>query len=292
MPYGDAHYTLKRLEKLAEKCGVRKPGSLDEDDRPGVDLSKMSPYERQQYQTAVTMQRVRSAIAELDGIGENGSAMRRTEVAQRIRKGIHQLKLETTEAKKFAKNEGKKSEYETLVAHVKKTEALYTQRFQAPTSAEAGAAANAAQLYADGTPKRVVELDDAFSELKSPMVNLREDEEFALFFQQVQKNDAMIDQALDRIAAGVQMLHQNAKNINEELKVQHVLLTETEEKVATTHGKLKSVNKRLKKTIKDVEKDRLCVYLLCFILLLALGGVIYWQITKSSDQKKQGQPKK
>ena len=282
----DAYYQVKRLEKLAEKCGVSK--KKQEEEKPDVDLSKMSPYERQQYQTAVVMQRVRSNILELDNLGDKASLQKRSELSQAIRRDIDSIRKEAAEAKKLARDENKKAEYETLLGHVKKTEALYKQRFQANVAGSEEAAAAAA--FAAGGQKRAVELDQEMSQLGQPMVNLREDEEFALFFDQVQKNDQLMDQALDRISAGVQVLHTQAVNINQELKVQNQLLTETEEKVDKTHQKLKSLNKRLKKTIKDVQKDRLCIYLICFILLLALGGIIYWQITKS-DSEKEGKSK-
>uniref|UniRef100_A0A7S1QA08 t-SNARE coiled-coil homology domain-containing protein n=1 Tax=Neobodo designis TaxID=312471 RepID=A0A7S1QA08_NEODS len=277
----EAYYTMKRLEKLAVACGVSDKNK--EEQKPDVDLSKMSPFERQQYQTAVIMQRVRSNIMELDNCGEKASLQKKSELSQSIRRDIDKIRKETGEAKKLARDEGKKAEYETLLGHVKKTEALYKQRFQAQGAG--GEEAAAAAAFAAGSQKRAVELDQEMSQLGQPMVNLREDEEFAMFFEQVQQNDQKMDEALDRISAGVQVLHNQATNINQELKVQNQLLEETEEKVDKVHGKLKTLNKRLKKTIKDVEKDRLCIYLICFILLLALGGIIYWQITKGDKKK-------
>jgi hypothetical protein len=272
----EAHYQVKRLEKLAEKCGVGKK----KDDTPQVDTSKMTPYEKQQYSTAVVLQRLRENIMELDNLPEKASIQKKSEISQKIRRDLETVRTETAQAKKLARDENKKAEYETLLGHVKKTEGLYNSRFRAAD--DGGAEALAAGKG------RTTELDNEMSQLGQPMVNLRDDEEFAMFFVQVQKNDQLMDQALDRISAGVTVLHHQAVQINQELKVQNVLLEETQEKVEKVQTKLVTLNKRLKKTIKEVQKDKMCIYVICFVLLLGLGGAIYWQISEknSSDKKK------
>jgi chromosome segregation ATPase len=90
-----------------------------------------------------------------------------------------------------------------------------------------------------------------------------------------------IDQALDRIALGVTRLHENATAIKSELQVQNTLLDETEAKLDKVTGNLKGVNKKLKETLKQVDKDRLCVYLFCCIILLGIAGGIYFVVFKN-----------
>lgn len=266
----EAYYQLKRLDKLAEKCGVSTKPKMAEST---VDTSNMTAYEKQQHLVASTLQRVRNNIMELDNLGDKGSAQKRSELGNAIRRDLEKCRTETAQAKKFAKEENRKSDYDKLVHHFKKTESVYTARFRAQD--------DSAHALVSGGGNRVTQLDEEMTQLGQPMVNLRDDEEFQLFFEQTRVNDQKIDQALDRISAGVQVLHQNALQISEELKVQNKILDETEEKVTKVQGKLTGLNKRLKKTIKDVEKDKLCIYLICFLLLLGLGGAIYWQLTKN-----------
>lgn len=201
------------------------------------------------------------------------------------------MRKDAIDCKKAAHDEGKKSEYERLVGHLKKTEDLYNSRFAAgdeDTRAMAagyggtgggGASGGGGGMGGGGGNNRgVTQLDTEMSSLSHPMVNLRDDEEFQVFFEQTQKNDQIIDQHLDRLSAGVQVLQQNATQINQELKVQSRLLDETETKVDKVHTDLVTVNKKLSKTLKSVKKDKLCIYLVCFILLFGLCGAIYFMI--------------
>ena len=267
-------FQIRKLEKLADKCGVSEKKAQKE----AVDMSKMSPYEQQQYRMAATMQGVRSNIMELDNLGDKASATRRSELANSVRKDLRTMRKDAAEAKKLAQKEDKKSDYEKLIGHMKKTEELYNSRFAAGDEEARG-------LASPKGNRGITDLGDDFQGLASPMHNLRDDEEFQLFFEQTQKNDQLMDQALDRLSVGVQDLHQNAKQINDELKVQKVLLEETEEKVTHVTTELVTLNKKLKKTIKEVEKDKICIYVICLLLCLGLAGAIYWQIT--SRNKKQ-----
>jgi len=268
-------YQIRKLEALAPKCGVGEAKKAQE----AVDMSKMTPYEQQQYKMAASMQTVRQNILELDNLGEKASATRKSELANAIRKDLRTMRKDAVDAKKLAQNEDKKSDYEKLISHMKKTEELYNSRFSAGDDEAKALAAGA------NGGRGVTELDTEMTALSHPMVSLRDDEEFQLFFEQTQKNDQLMDQALDRLSVGVQQLHQNAKTINEELKVQKELLEQTEVKVTHVTAELITLNKKLKKTIKEVEKDKICIYVICFLLLLGLGGAIYWQISSSKKEE-------
>ena len=78
------------------------------------------------------------------------------------------------------------------------------------------------------------------------------------------------------VSAGVTVLHNQAKVMNTELKVQKVLLDEADNKISHITDELMSMNKKLKKTIKAVQKDRLCLYVICCVILIALAGAIYF----------------
>mmetsp|Transcript_61051 Transcript_61051/g.70939 ORF Transcript_61051/g.70939 Transcript_61051/m.70939 type:complete len:267 (+) Transcript_61051:178-978(+) len=261
----DVTFALRRLQKLNDKCGGGKKNVEAE-----VDTSKMSPYEQKQYKIAVDMKRTRENILELDNLGEKASATRKAELANAIRKDLNSMKKEAAALQRISNQEKKSEEYSQLVSHIKKTDQLYRARFggRAVDDAAAGPTGSNATTF------NPVEMND----LGAPMVSLREDEEFVQFFAQTQKNDVTIDQALDRIAQGVTRLHETATNIKSELQVQNTLLDETEAKLDKVHGNLKGVNKKLKETIKQVDSDRLCVYLFCCLVLLGLAGGIYYVI--------------
>eukprot|EP00658_Telonema_sp_P-2_P046235 TRINITY_DN3434_c0_g1_i3.p1 TRINITY_DN3434_c0_g1~~TRINITY_DN3434_c0_g1_i3.p1 ORF type:complete len:126 (+),score=26.83 TRINITY_DN3434_c0_g1_i3:204-581(+) len=116
-------------------------------------------------------------------------------------------------------------------------------------------------------------------------VNLQDDQEFAQFFATLRENDTQIDHALTRIDQGVTRLKNTALNIKDEMKLQTVLLEQTEQKVDNVHGKMRGLNKKLKETLKRVDKDRMCLYIFCCIILLGVAGGIYFVVSSSSKKK-------
>ena len=257
-------YHVKRLQTLASKCGVDSEGKKS--DEPQVDTSKMTQYELGQYRVATQLKRLRENIAELDGLGEKASQTQKTVIQQQIRKDLTAVKKETAEVMKAAKSENRKEEYQELKSHVEKTEALYKNRFRSKEM----------DMGSPGSPPPRLDMD--LSEVGTPMVSLRDDEEFMQFFEQTKQNDVKIDEAVDRISAGVSRLHDNALAIKDELKVQNAMLNEVEEKTDRIHGNLKGLNKKLKQTINEVDKDKICIYVFCCVLLLGLAGGVYWVI--------------
>ena len=100
------------------------------------------------------------------------------------------------------------------------------------------------------------------------------DQEFQDLMQVFKRNDEQIDKLLDSVSHGVTALHDQAKNISVELKTQEVLISEAEKKTDNVHSQLVGVNKKLKKTIKEVNKDKMCLYVICLLILLALVGTV------------------
>lgn len=269
----ELHWQMKRLQVLRDKCG----GNPNKPSEPTVDLSKMSEYERQQYKIAESMKRIRENIMELDNLPEGASTTKRVDLRQQVRKDVMALDKAALEARRWAKEENRKEDYEKLVGHVKKTQNLWNQRFQEGGAANAGLA-ELMSPKGSGAQK----LDEEMGQLSQPMVNLHEDQEFQMFFEQCSKKDQEIDAALDMVAAGVTVLAQQAKTINTELKVQKALLEETEEKMEKNITALMALNKKLKHTIKEVNKDKLCLYVICCALLVALAGTAYFVLKDNS----------
>ena len=380
-------FTLYRLKKVAEKCGVMSEEDKEKsvlqkakDDAERQALADMTPFERKQYEMANLMKETRELIKELDDITHQGkdankgnTSLRKLQLSQRIRKSLSDLKNNMApEALRLAKNEGgnRQKAYESLIAQMRKTDALYKERFSAnldsqtrqllaqtnehyanPTGHENARYQEYAQdggesvcagggyqslnamlnpnygdygdeqgvemmnmngvLSLDGSPelnkKPMREKDkyqfaeyhnqinsskDGGNDLSSPffpggngaslppLINPREDEEFMQFFEQTRINDQKINEALERVLQGVIGLKESALNIQRELKEQNKALEEAEVKTVDITNQLIPLNKRLKNTIKQVENDRMVCYVACFVLLLAIAGVIYYLFKK------------
>eukprot|EP00760_Papus_ankaliazontas_P017585 PhM_4_TR17330/c0_g1_i1/m.88001 len=263
-------YAIRRLDKLCQQCGGA-PKKKGEGDDPPVDTSRMSEFQKGQYYMAALMQKIRSNIEKLDEIENTGaSAAQKAEVSNTIRKDIAQLKKDALTVKKAAQADNKRAEYETLIAHKTKTEQLFAARFVQDQSTRdniMGAALGKGKQSQDLSTL----MDKNNTEMR-PMVSVRDDEEFQLFFQNTKQNDRLIDEAVDRIGQGVTRLHENALQIQSELKVQKVLLEETEDKVDRINDQLITLNSKLKKTIESVDKDKMLMYLICCIVLLGVLG--------------------
>ncbi len=276
--YGDAgmRVTMKRLQRLNDRCGGGKRGAAEAE--PEVDFSQMTPYGAAQYRITDKMRLMRVYITQLDELGPRATPTEKVEISQKIRKEEMKVKKEMIEAKALAVKEKKQQDFETLQEHVKKTQSLYRARFGGPADEVAASSYGSTNSRYTGKLSSV-ELDSDMGSATGGY-SLRDDDEFQQFFQQVQKNDAAMDQALDRIGAGVLRLQDQALGFKQELKVQSTLIDETERKVDDVSTKMKGLNKKLKQTIKQVDQDKMCCYLLCFIIVLGLAGGIYFVIEK------------
>jgi len=96
------------------------------------------------------------------------------------------------------------------------------------------------------------------------------------------KRDVEIDVILGQISAGVTVLHDQAQRMSDEMKVQDVLLNDMSKKTDHLNVEVQSVNKKVKAAIKEMEKDKICIYLICCILLLGLAGTIYYLYSTGS----------
>jgi hypothetical protein len=236
----------------------------------------MSPYHRQQLAAVLALQRLRDSISELDALPDRASMQRRSEVRQRVRRELDNVRAEVATAKRLALTDEERAEHQTLRGHAQHAEALYTFRFAAQDSGDGAATAAAVP------PSAVSELDEEMTQLNRPMLDLRDDEEFAVFFLRAHKNDQLMAEYLDRISTQLEGLHDNALSIGTEVRVQDELLGAMTVKTHDIDDSLGSVNRRLKKTITDVRRSNGCIYAGCCLLLLGLGGVILWQFTAAN----------
>jgi t-SNARE complex subunit (syntaxin) len=111
-------------------------------------------------------------------------------------------------------------------------------------------------------------------------IPIMEDGEFQQFFDNVRQTDQRIDTELDRLHVGVTKLAESAKQITQELKVQEQIMVVTEQKMDDITTDLQKTNKKLRKAIKEVNKDKLCLYILCAIVLLGIVGAIVMMTDK------------
>jgi len=71
--------------------------------------------------------------------------------------------------------------------------------------------------------------------------------------------------------------------LHQAIKTTNVMLDNLEEKITDVQDKLDSVNLKLKKTLDTVGRrsDKMCIDIICIVLLLGMVGVLYRVITNS-----------
>jgi predicted nucleic acid-binding Zn-ribbon protein len=95
-------------------------------------------------------------------------------------------------------------------------------------------------------------------------------------FQLLRKTDMEIDQKLDQVGEGVQVLKNMATEMGKEVELQTVMISELDHKVDKVNVQLENLNKRLKKALTSVRKaDRFIIDFILLVVLLALVGYIY-----------------
>eukprot|EP00981_Chlorochromonas_danica_P012273 scaffold4731_cov175-Ochromonas_danica.AAC.19 len=101
----------------------------------------------------------------------------------------------------------------------------------------------------------------------------------------IRDRDAKIDEEIDEIGKGVDVLRELALAANEEVKIQNKMLDTLEEKVNDVHDKVSGINVRLKVTLEKVRaSDKIFMDIFCVIILI--GMVIVFYKLNSDAQKK------
>lgn len=95
--------------------------------------------------------------------------------------------------------------------------------------------------------------------------------------QMIEQRDAEFDKDLDEIGEGIQDLAEIAQMQSEEVKRQSEMLDKVNSKMDKVQERMQNNNERLKDTLEEVgrAKDKLCVDIMCVVLMLGFGGVIY-----------------
>ena len=95
--------------------------------------------------------------------------------------------------------------------------------------------------------------------------------------QQLEARDADFDRQLDEIGEGIQDLAEIAQMQGEEVKRQSAMLDQVNDKMDKVNERMLGVNAKMKDTLEEVGRasDKLCVDIMCIVLAIGFGAVIY-----------------
>jgi peptidoglycan hydrolase CwlO-like protein len=95
--------------------------------------------------------------------------------------------------------------------------------------------------------------------------------------QQLEERDADFDRQLDEIGEGIQDLAEIAALQGEEVKRQSVMLENVNNKMDKVNERMTNVNTKMKETLEEVARsgDKMCVDIMCVVLAVGFGAVIY-----------------
>lgn len=250
-------------------------------------LQGMSPYKKTEFKIAVELKNVRTAMRKAEEMETGTAKYTKAEIAQvkqHVRKGMQTVQQLMGQAQREAAREKRDEEVKAVMYHVDTTRKEYRRQFVVSSSKDAES--DDVSPMSNFTPPPAPGLS---SDPNNPNygstaaagefvgASLHDDQEFQQFFLGVTQRDVEIDKALDRIEAGVVRLHDQAIGLHQEIKMQEVLLDEADTKTTNITMKLQGLNKKLKDTLKKVDNDKMCLYVFCFVVLMAILGVILVQ---------------
>jgi hypothetical protein len=301
-------YEVRRMNRRLAEMNVKLGGATAEvqEDRYAVPeevLRNMNRFEQDEVKLAMALRLFRDTMQEETDLAKGKDPdtqlknPRLARVRQSLRKQEMELKPMQRALTSSASSDDEKRRCREALHHLstmRKRYEAHRDAFQhaafgtSPTGPPGGGGGGSgvgvgdddyeARLYPGAAGGGVqAPLLNNLDELEMNKQNLREDAEFVMFFEQIAQQDQRIDQALDRIYAGTVQLKENAMRINQELKTQEVILEEVQTKTEKTTEKLTTLNKRVKKAVKDLSADRMCMYIICCIVLLALVGFILYE---------------
>jgi len=107
-----------------------------------------------------------------------------------------------------------------------------------------------------------------------------------LKMEQIQRRDEEFDRQLEDIGEGIQDLTEIAQMQGEEVRRQNAALETIGNKVDKVQEHMSSVNSRLKNTLTDVGRkaDKLCVDIICIVLIIGFAAVVYNMFKNSSSK--------
>lgn len=105
-----------------------------------------------------------------------------------------------------------------------------------------------------------------------------------LRLEQIQRRDRTFDATIEQIGRGVDVLEDIARAQNEEVKKQAVMTEDLQQRMDNVQDHLENINVKMKTTLTKVGRssDKLCVDLMCLMLLIGMLIVLYKLFTSSS----------
>eukprot|EP00003_Mantamonas_plastica_P025842 TRINITY_DN514_c0_g1_i3.p1 TRINITY_DN514_c0_g1~~TRINITY_DN514_c0_g1_i3.p1 ORF type:complete len:193 (-),score=90.49 TRINITY_DN514_c0_g1_i3:125-703(-) len=166
------------------------------------------------------------------------------------------------------------AKYEKVVelthSHIEECESLekkrFTERNQSNKNELMNGAATKKSLYIDPNETELEDIDSV---------------EVTQALQAFEEKNAQIDDVVDDIQEDVYVLKGLAKDMNEEVDRQNIMLDEVNNKVQKNLDHTKKINKKMKGILKKVRGgDRFIVDLILIIVVLAIVGAVVNQVVK------------
>lgn len=131
-------------------------------------------------------------------------------------------------------------------------------------------------VSSSSTPSNGVSATSAINEI----VELTENQQLEL--KTIQQRDQEFDRMLEQIETAVDTAGEMAKKINSEADVQNQMLKQVDAKMEKVEEHIVTVNAKMKKTVVSSTGctfERLCINMICFVLLLGIIGSILQVVT-------------
>lgn len=104
--------------------------------------------------------------------------------------------------------------------------------------------------------------------------------------QMLKQRDQQIDQQIAELGKGVDVLHDLARSMGEEVKVQSKMLDKLGQNIDDVKDHVTTINAKLKTTLDEARKsDKICVDIFCILLMVGMVIILY-RVTQ--DQKEKG----
>eukprot|EP00727_Mastigamoeba_balamuthi_P006990 m51a1_g2911 putative C-tail anchored protein, C-terminal SNARE domain (268) ;mRNA; r:504942-505968 len=257
---------MRRLVQIREECNVKDGSAVKTD-------GKVDKFTAAKTQIASELRDIRVTIKERDEQErENAQSRHAVELSHSVRMALKHVEEEyermndhqqKQEAKlNRAKEKGKKIDPELeqqlsfrsdvikmISSHIEECKSLEKRR---------GAAISMA------VPEKSDPTVTALPNIEDPR------------FQVLLRNDAVIDDMLDRISDAVGTLKDMAQEMGNEIDKQETMLDDLEHRVDRADAQVTNLNKRLKKLIEQTRKgDKFCTDFILIVVLIGIGGLIF-----------------
>jgi len=269
-----------KLKEINAQCLPERQQKKEEDEQAKRDKD---PFNQDRKALAEKIKEIRVAIDERDALYQKGDRVggvkAGTKIRQQMMKDAQEIadrlekthkdrkKLKVNEIVMGASDEKKQADesrqkvIEVMKQHLQEIDKL-ERTIKTPGSADLEISESSEAEQGERKVSVLPDLDDPI-------------------FDQVNKNEQIIDEKLGKVLEGVKVLKQDAIEIGEELDSQEPMLKELTEHVEQTFGTLKNVNAQLKETLQEVRSARnfVCDIVLC-LLILGIAGAIYGLLSK------------